>query len=48
MSLDYLGGPEGSESDPELMSLFKRVAELPEKDVAVVKRVLQGLVELNQ
>ena len=48
VSLDYLGGLDGEQSDPELQSLFKRASELPEKDVAVVKRVLQGLVELNR
>ena len=48
VSLDYLGGLDSPDSDPELLSLFKRVSELPENDVSVVKRVLEGLVGLNK
>jgi transcriptional regulator with XRE-family HTH domain len=47
-SLDALAGRSAAGSDPELARLLAQLAELPEADRAAIKRVIAGLVRLNQ
>jgi transcriptional regulator with XRE-family HTH domain len=47
-SLDALAGLSAAGSDPDLARLLAQLAELPEADRAAIKRVIAGLVRLNQ
>ena len=48
VSLDVLGGLAPSEHDPELGRLLAQLAELPEADRMAARRVLAGLLKLNE
>ncbi|MCW5897755.1 MAG: hypothetical protein KIT10_00685 [Flavobacteriales bacterium] len=48
VSLDVLGGLDASDHDPELGRLLAQLAALPEADRTAARRVLAGLLKLNE